>query len=275
MRMGFSFKGQHSNDFSVTVRTNDRPIRPEMKDTTYNPTNADGEYSFAAANPSGHEYYNGRVFELEIGVIGKNLSDLQSRLARLSRWLMGSGVLIFDDTPLVKWNARIVEAVSYTPEHYGKEAKLVVKYKVEPFSSLVFDTIDGPCLDDELELDSDVPLDIGEYFRISGAGTNTVKNIGDMPVRPVITVSNATKTVALTVNGITLTVPKSAVIDCEKYIVTSSDGESLMNKITGDFFELMPGDNDITVVSDEAVTLEIRYEPKYIHNVDTEDMRLD
>lgn len=279
MRAGFTFREQHSNSFEgVVVKTNDRPIRPETKEEKFNPTNGDGERSFARANPYGHEFYESKIYQMEMDITASGLSNLQSKITKLSRWIMGSGILIFDDTPLVKWIARIVDTVQYMPEHGGTHAKFIVKYKVKPFAELVFSTTEGPCLYDELELDSDIPLDLGEYFTFEGAGTHTVKNIGDMPVRPVITIENATKPVSISVNGIVLTVPKTAEIDCENYTVKDMSGNSLMTQITGDFFELAEGDNVMTVTcdeDDEDITIEVEYEPRYIHNVDTNDMRLD
>ncbi len=275
MRSGFSFKGQHSSGFEVTVRTNDRPVRPETKEERYNPTNRDGERSFAQANHYGREYYEDKVFQIELRITANGLSELQSKITKLSRWIMGSGELIFDDTPLVKWDARIIDTVQYMPEHGGKDAMFLVKYRVKPFSELVFNTIDGPCLDDEIELDSDIPLDLGEYFIFEGAGDHTVMNIGDMPVRPIITVENASKPITISINGVKLTVPKNAEIDCENYTVKDMSGKSLMLQVTGDFPELKQGANIMTVTSDEKITVEIEYEPRYIHNVNTHDLELE
>ena len=44
MRNGFYFKNKHSNDFGVTVQTQSRPIKPEMKIQTYDSPYIDGEY---------------------------------------------------------------------------------------------------------------------------------------------------------------------------------------------------------------------------------------
>lgn len=68
--------------------------------------------------------------------------------------------------------------------------------------------------------------------------------------------------------------PKSAHIDCQRYIVTDLAGKSLMPEISGDFFELAVGDNTMTVVSAENVEVEVEYNPKYINSIDTEDLRL-
>lgn len=276
MRAGFTFREQHSNDFEgVTVKTNDRPIRPETKEETFSLQNSDGERSFACANPYGHEFYESKIYQMEINVTANGLSDLQSKVTRLSRWIMGSGILIFDDTPLVKWVARIVDTVQYMPEHGGSYAKFIVKYKVKPFAELIFSTMEGPCLDDEILLDDDMPLDIGEYFSFEGAGIHVVKNIGDVPVRPVITVTDAAKPVAISVAGTSIIVPKNAEIDCENYTVRDLSGKSLMKEIQGDFFELTVGNNVMKVTTSENVHIEVEYEPRYIHSVDAEDIRLD
>ena len=50
MRNGFIFKNKHSNDFGVTVQTQSRPIKPEMKIQTYDSPYIDGEYDFSTAN---------------------------------------------------------------------------------------------------------------------------------------------------------------------------------------------------------------------------------
>ena len=42
----FTFKNKHSNDFGVTVQTQSRPIKPEMKIQTYDSPYIDGEYEF-------------------------------------------------------------------------------------------------------------------------------------------------------------------------------------------------------------------------------------
>lgn len=276
MRAGFSFRGKHSNSFEgMTVRTKDRPVRPDTKEETFNPTNEDGSQSFAQANPYKHEFYEDKIYQIEMHITASGLSDLQKKITKLSRWIIGSGVLIFDDTPLVKWEARIVDTVQYMPEHGGKDALFLVKYRVKPFSELVFDTIEGPCLDDEIELDSDIPLSLDECFIYAGAGTHSVKNIGDMPVRPIISVTGATKPVSIDINGTSLIVPKSAHIDCQRYIVTDLAGNSLMPEISGDFFELAVGDNTMTITSSEDVMVEVEYNPKYINNIDVEDLRLD
>jgi phage-related protein len=273
MRAGFTFKGQHSNWFGATVKTKDRPIRPETKETIYETQSMNGGYSFAEANANGHEYYRDKVFQMELQIAADELPQLQKKITRLSRWIIGRGELIFDDTPLVKWDARIVNTVQYLPERGGKKAVFLVSYRVKPFAGLIFDTIEGSSLKDEIELDSDMPLDISEYFVFTG-GTHAVKNIGDMPVKPIITIKGTAGAVSVTCNGHTLTVPGDCMIDCERYLVTDSSGRNLMNQVTGEFFELAEGETILTITGGSGISVSIEYAPLYIHSVDTQNIGL-
>lgn len=272
MRNGFRFNGKHTNEFKgVTVRTTDRPIFPSIKESVVNTDEMNGEYDFS--DVSGHEYFNTRTFRMDLMVVSDNISDLQKSLTELSRWFKGRGTLIFDDIPLVKWNARIVDSVSYKPENNGKKAVLSVSYKVKPFSEMVFDMIEGPCLDDDIELDSDIPIGIDEYFTFSGAGTYTnVPNVGDVHVKPVINVTGAKSPFTITNNGVGLTVNHSGnfVIDCEKGQVYSGN-TSLMAKTTGNFFELAP-ETDNTIVITGNTTVQINYTPKFLYSADLDNM---
>lgn len=46
---------------------------------------------------------------------------------------------------------------------------------------------------------------------------------------------------------------------------------SLMNKTTGEFFELAPG-TDNTIIIEGTATVQINYTPKYLYDVDMDDM---
>ena len=68
MRNGFYFKNKHSNDFGVTVQTQSRPIKPEMKIQTYDSPYIDGEYDFSTANAYNREFYKNRVFKMNLQI---------------------------------------------------------------------------------------------------------------------------------------------------------------------------------------------------------------
>ncbi len=266
MRTGFTFKNKHTNDFGVTARTQSRPIRPETKSQVYETPIMDGEYDFSTANMHGREFYKDRTFKIDLQVIADNLTELQKKLSKLAAWLAGKGDLTFDDTPAVKWEAKVDDTIEYKPEH-GKNAVLSVLFKVKSFAKLVFDVFQGPRLDDDILLGSDIPLDMSEYFTFTGTGehSHTVMNIGEAAVRPVINISGVSGAVTLTCNGHTLTVPGNCTVDCERQIVTYEDA-SLMSSVSGTFFELAPGANALEVSKTAAVA--ISYEPRYFHDAD-------
>lgn len=272
MRSGLKFNDKHTSEFAgVTVRTKDRPIFPSVKESVQDAEEMNGEYDFT--DVSGHEYFSTRKFQIEFTVTADKLSELQKKLSAVSRWFKGRGTLIFDDIPLVKWNVRIVDSVSYMPENGGKKAVLSVTYKAMPFSDMIFNVIDGPCLCDEVELDSNIPLDAEEYFTFNGTGTYTnVPNIGDVHVRPVITVTGATGTTSISCNGVKISVASTGnfVIDCSKEQVYSGN-TNLMSKTTGKFFELAPGTDNTITISGNA-TVQINYAPKFLYSVDTTEI---
>lgn len=273
MRAGFKFKDKHTNDFGVTAQTQSRPIRPETKQYTSEAPLTDDEYDFSEANMHGRRMYKNRTFKMDLSVIADNLTALQKKLSKLAVWLTGKGSLTFDDSPMVKWDATVDDTIEYKPEH-GKSAVLSVVFKVKSFARLIFSVFDGPCLDDEILLDDDIPLDISSYFTFTGTGTHShkVTNIGEVPVRPVIIVSETTDRLSLSCNGHTLTVPGGCVIDCEKQIVTGENG-SLMGGASGTFFELMSGENILTISN--TAKIEISYEPRYFHDADLSEVHFD
>lgn len=270
MRAGFKFKNKHTGDFGVTAQTQSRPIRPETKKQTFETPYADDDYDFSEANMHGRRFYNSRTFKMDLKVVADNLSALQKKLSKIATWLMGKGDLTFDDSPLVKFDASVDDTIEYKPEH-GRSTVLSVLFKVKAFARLIFDVFEGPCLDDDILLDDDIPLDTSEYFSFSGTGrhSHTVMNIGEAAVRPVISISGASGSVTLICNGHTLTVAGNCTIDCEKQLVTY-DGESLMSSVSGTFFELAPGANTITV--SKTATIEITYEPRYLHDADLSEV---
>lgn len=272
MRTGFTFNGKHTSEFKgVTVKTKDRPIFPSVKEQVFSADEMHGEYDFSDVCG---EYYNTRTFQIEFAVAADNLNELQQQLSRLSLWFKGRGTLVFDDIPLVKWNARIVDSVSYMPEYGGKKALLTVSYKAQPFSELVFDMFDGPCLDSEIELDTAIPLTTNAYFMFPVAGTyGNVPNIGDIGVKPIITVTGARGITKIAVNGKEISVNYSGdyIIDCEKEQVYNGS-ENLMNKVTGCFFELQPGTDNVITLSGTAA-IQINYTPKYLYNADFSNIK--
>ena len=253
----------------------------------------DGSYDFSAANNAGREFYNDRVFELDIQMTASRLDELERKCARAASWLTGSGELVFDSMPLAVWTGRFVSELSFTPERHGKKAVISAVFQARPIGRASFTTGSGIRLGDGVPLDSDIPLDMSAYFEKRLAhGENEIDfvNLGDFYVRPVlrfcfgdtkITLAEQTVTgaeITAAQRNITITcgdskimlegIAADAVVDLEKYVVTDGSGNSFMNKMQGRFFELPPGRSTLSVYVSAPCTLVIDYAPQTIYDFD-------
>ncbi|HIT84439.1 MAG TPA: phage tail family protein [Candidatus Ornithomonoglobus intestinigallinarum] len=293
MRKGFTFKNRHSGKFGILMKTRSRRLIPEAKSCFYTAPLMDGSYDFSAANNAGREFYNDRVFELDIQMTASRLDELERKCARAASWLTGSGELVFDSMPLAVWTGRFVSELSFTPERHGKKAVISAVFQARPIGRASFTTGSGIRLGDGVPLDSDIPLDMSAYFEKRLAhGENEIDfvNLGDFYVRPVlrfcfgdtkITLAEQTVTgaeITAAQRNITITcgdskimlegIAADAVVDLEKYVVTDGSGNSFMNKMQGRFFELPPGRSTLSVYVSAPCTLVIDYAPQTIYDFD-------
>ena len=118
----------------------------------------------------------------------------------------------------------------------------------DPYSYLV-----DPILDSDILLDSDIRLDGESYgfFSLTGSTDGEVPNVGTLITRPTITVIGSFTNLAITVGSKTFyyteaMTSKTLAIDGEALTV-KVDGVNKLSKMAGDFIELLPGDNEITI----------------------------
>lgn len=273
MRNGFTFNNRHSSLFGVTVKTKSRPIRPEAKSFTLDMPCRDGEYDFSSSNPHGREHYRGRVFAFSLAICAETLRDMQKKLSDISLWLCGSGELIFDDIPLVRWSGKIIDEIIYLPEHGGKNAMLDVTFKAQPFGECVFDT-DGPKLLHEIRLDDELPIGLDECFTFSASQSKSVDiiNFGDMPVMPVISITGGSGNIGLILGDkmLKFNVSGDTVVDFEHQCVLSGEENKAVG---GEFFEFVPGHNDLEIVAPGINGLEftVRFTPQFMYAADFEN----
>ena len=303
MKYGFSFKGTHTKEFAgLTVKTTSRPIKSDMRDAVFTAPYMDGSISTASNNPYGREFYESRQFVVTMFLTAENLVRLNKKLAKISSWLTGSGELIFDDAPLIIWDARAAGSVDYAPERAGKKAVLTITFEVQPFGRLAWHVTDGPELgQDGIYLGDNLPLGMG-----TGGYTVTVEslenlivsqgilNYGDRPVRPVITFRTLGSgsvpdmgIITIRVNGdsgneMTLYAGnevKTFIADCEKHALTNIDGKNIMGRnpklvnFSGRFIELPPGENRLIITrragaSAADIEITVDFMPRYMWDAD-------
>ena len=293
MEFGFTYKGRRTKDFGATSRTKSRALLPETKRYVYDAPAKDGSYDFTEANEFDRAFYKDRVFDMTLTVTASSLIELSRKATKIAAWLTGAGTLVFDDAPLVMWQARAASDVAYTQEKSGTRAELSVVFQSSAIGRASFTTGEGIRLGDGVPLDSDIPLDMSAYFEKQLAhGENEIDfvNLGDFYVRPVlrfcfgdakITLAEQTVTGAETTaaqRNITVTygdskimlegIAADAVVDLEKCVVKDASGNSLMNKMQGRFFELPPGRSTLSVYVSAPCTLIIDYAPQTIYDFD-------
>lgn len=274
MRNGFTFNNRHSSEFSVTVRTKSRSVTPSAKSFAVNLPYRDGEYDFSSSNSRGREHYNNRVFAITVTVTADNLGELQSKIGSLSRWLHGSGELIFDDIPLIIWHGKIADEIIYMPEHGGKTAVMEVSFSAQPFGKNVFGT-EGPCLDDPVELDSDIPLSMEEMysFEVTKSDNINIVNFGDRPVRPVIVIEGNAAAMKLTLGekSLSFTASGSVTVDFDRETVTDKNG---VLRVSGEFFEFPEGINALNITNSNSGKLTVRvvFVPEYMYTANYKDI---
>lgn len=272
MRNGFKFKGVHSSEYGVTVRTKSRPLRPEVKSFTVDMPCRDGVYDFTRANPMEREYYYERNITVSMAVCAPSLGEMQNKLSRIALWLTGNGELVFDDMPYTVWQGRLIDEIVYLPEHAGKSAVLEVVFRVQPFSSCAFDS-DGPELDFSVPLDVNIPIGIDAHLTgtVTGSGNIRVLNFGDRPVRPVIKLTGNVGNIIMTACGKTLSFAATGEVsvDCENQSVISDDDYLA---VSGEFFELKSGANTIHIENSNTseIQAEVSYSPQFTYAVDFE-----
>lgn len=273
MRNGFTFKDRHSSEFGVTVQTKSRPIRPSVKTYEVSMPHRDGSYDFSKSNSMGREMYNDRYFTVIISAGADDICDMQTKISRLSTWLMGSGDLIFDDMPLSVWKARLSDEIIYMPEHGGKKAVMEVTFHTEPFCDCAFDE-QGPALEDAVLLSSEIPLEMDGYYRQRADGDSQMRimNFGDCPMRPVIKLISAACDVQLSLNGKTLffwkpDTAEPVFVDFEKQQIINDDE---ICEASGEFFEFPPGENILRIKSvfSDDITTTVYFTPKFMYDVD-------
>lgn len=281
MRFGFTFKGIHSSRFGITMITKSRSLLPETKQYYYSALAADGSYDFTEAGGRKRAAFENRSFQIVMMVCAENILRLQERVNGICSWLMGKGELVFDDIPSSIWTARVANSVSFAPEKSGSKAVLNVIFEAEPFARAQFDTLTGPKLSDAISLDSGLPMELdGEFVFTAEKGSKSYSfetlNIGTWYIAPEVIIE--TDFSGITNLGVGCAgkrldicgeIADKLIIDNEACVVSDGAGNSLIKYTSGEFFELIPGENIITVTANKkfkrAVTVSVRYTPRFLY----------
>lgn len=272
---GISLNGIHSSTIPATWKTNKRAIVPTPKVYSQGAPEMDSEYDFSEFNDDGRQHYYDRIFEGTITLVARDMTKLNILQTKLARWMFGGWkTLEFDDMPGTLWTAKVEnpEQVNY---ELGMLGSAVVFFRVKPFSKWFLNSMSGGIpLESKIPLDSDTPIDLELDTTINftqGNHTYTVKNLGDCPAKPIITITNAafsTLTIGIGSNTYTYTgnmqPADTLVIDCEKQMVMKN-GVNAMPSVSGYRFELAPGVNDLIINTNGFGQAQVLFDYKFIY----------
>lgn len=260
---GITYRGKHSDEFGVIVKTVGRPVIAPVKQTDEEVAYRDGNVDYSETG--GRLYYEDKILELEFTIRAQNTTDLHKIASRMINWLSGGyGELIFDDMPLVIWIAKPVDLESLTILLY-KNGQFKIQFRCRPFNKFLYDSR-GITLGAKMQLGSMIPIGMGtENYIIFGSGgtTVTLDYLGSAPVRPKIAVTRSSDggTFSIEINGVkagfSSNAPSSFEIDCENAVMPPG--------MSGDFFELVQGENTVKISSSRGGEAEFKYKHNFYY----------
>lgn len=229
---GLSFNSKHSfNDFGLSIYTKNRPILAEPKIVTEDIEGNDGEYDFSEVNPDNRTKYKSKIHEIEFTLKESDLVSLRNKAHKIAEWLAcGEKQLVYDDEPTVFYLGKVVNKLDL--ENQARTVKrFTVQFRCKPHAY-------------SINQSNTTRTVIGNTsFLIENIGTN---------VKPIIRVDGSCDNISFNLNGKTLTynapVTSSQMleIDCEN-MEALKGSLNVTKNTTGDFLELINGDNTIQV----------------------------
>lgn len=275
MIVGFTYNGKHSiRDMHIVHRAHTRPVA-QHKEVIENLNCVDGSYDYS--DYLGRYYYNDKVLEMDISIKASNPVELNREVSKIVKWLnCGYSELIFDDMPNTVWDAKVSNIGAIT-EELQRCGKSTIQYRCKPFNRSVFSS-SGILLDDSIALDTDVPIGLGgdcSRSLANGINTMTINNYGDVPTAPIIRVRGSITSLSITDGTHTLayTTPISSsydlVIDCVNMICMYNNADTT-SMSSGDFVELAPGENTLTITVAGTGTITVTFPYRYFYGANFE-----
>ncbi|WP_059049067.1 distal tail protein Dit [Paenibacillus senegalimassiliensis] len=246
------------------TRGTQRPVLPPTVDNFVAVPGMHGAWDFGA-------YMGPRPLALECEFGTRNSFELQRRINVLAAYLLGSDgrprtmPIIFNNQPDRQIMARYSGEISL--ERIAGLGKFVLPMiAFDPFAYSVYESLDIN-VDSIILVDSDVLVDTGYTFTISGPGSYAAYNYGDLAVAPVVELSGAFSSLNLSIGGVTFSYLEpftgNLTIEFARKLVYSGS-TNLLHKTNASFGMLPPGTSQMMVSgSGLNINLDLRFREKY------------
>lgn len=275
--IGFTFNGIHSYDqFGIIAKSANRPLIPSMVKNELVIPGKNGTYDF------GLNTYENRVITVNVSYISSDINELRLMSREISDWLSQTSYkeLIFDDEPDKFYSSKIYSDTSL--ETFFRLGKANISFECQPLAQSVITSAEDIMLGDSIPLGSEITLQSGIDFIITiltaeSSKSDTISYDGTRKVGIgsqegayfTITAVGTFSVFGITLNGKTFTYTESVAsqtITIDMVNATVKNGSTnKMSKMTGNFLELIPGDNTISITKTGGdVTFTVDFRNQYI-----------
>ena len=239
--------------YNFVMLSKDRPLLPEKRQVYRSVIGKDGNYDFSDGT------FEDRTIEVDVTFYTGSVGDLRYTARRAAQWLYNKGrrlKLVFDDEPDVYYDCCLANQVSI--EQVFTFGAFTLQFRAYPIAIALEYAKDLYELNSPTILHRPIRLEDDDFIfeEVASNSYITVNNYGTAPVRPIMKVTNFNGDYfRFNVGDKFIKVETAAVgngtgpiyyVDCERYQVyyylssASTTKVNMLNKTTGDFFELEP-----------------------------------
>lgn len=127
--IGFIFRGWHSSDLGVGVKSTNRTVTPARRKKEFTILGRSGTLEL----PS--EEYDKRYITVDIGIVNNDLfTNLRTQVREIATWLSGNGYLIFDDEPTKAYEASVYDAIDLEQWDLMSKGVASITFECQPFA---------------------------------------------------------------------------------------------------------------------------------------------
>lgn len=241
----FTFNGKHSfADMGLCTSLVSRPLFAEPKTAYEDLPATDGELDFSLLNPRGRLCFKPRIIELECHFSSdiESTADYYEKMSSIASWLAvgEKKTLIFDDEPNAVYYATAANLFN-TERITDYSGTFPLVFRCDPFKYRACESVSEGGASVKCQNDG---YYCGFTLCINGKTDSGYK-----------IESNRFPDKILSIGG---SFSDTVVVNTDKMTVTHG-GVSILSKCDGDFFELAPGANKITVTGGSDVATELYF----------------
>jgi phage-related protein len=250
----------------IDVRlSSDEPMLPDVRQQSITIPGRHGAYDFGA-------FFDVRKFELDCVFKRQTHTDLKQQIRDFVRMFVDefgrpkTVKLRFGDELEKYYNVKVNAGVPVERlVGLGTFTLPLVAHDPHAFKLSPSDSI---YMNSNADFTSEIPFFETQTFSVIAPITLTIINEGSVAIRPHLFLEGVGRSIIVSANGkqFKISAMSGNMIEIigETYIV-KNDGVSSLSTITGDFLDLLPGENALTIYGNDLdLTLSVISSPKYI-----------